>query len=130
MALNILVVDDSLVMRSIVIKALKMSGLSLGEILQAANGEEGLGVLDQHWVDLVLVDINMPVMSGDQMIEKLRQNSDQTSLPIIVVSTESSETRIEALRANGIGFVHKPFTPESLREQVIAMTGVQAGAAA
>ena len=111
MALNILVVDDSLVMRSIVIKALKMSGLSLGEVLQAANGEEGLGLLDQHWVDLVLVDINMPVMSGDQMIEKLRQNSDQTSLPIIVVSTESSETRIQALRDNGIGFVHKPFTP-------------------
>jgi two-component system chemotaxis response regulator CheY len=130
MSLNILVVDDSAVMRSIVIKALRMSGLSLGELYQAANGQEGLDMLDEHWVDLVLLDINMPVMSGDEMIERLRKSAEQHNLPIIVVSTESSETRIQALSDDGIGFVHKPFNPQTLREQVIALTGIQTGATA
>ncbi|GAF81238.1 unnamed protein product, partial [marine sediment metagenome] len=63
MSLNVLVVDDSMVGRAMVIKALKLSGIELGEILQAADGQEGLDVLDANWVDLVFADINMPVMN-------------------------------------------------------------------
>lgn len=124
MALNVLVVDDSAVMRGIIIKTLRLSGLSLSEVHQAANGEEGLKMLDQHWVDLVMVDINMPVMNGEEMLDRMRSNPETAGLPVLVVSTESSETRIEALAQKGARFVHKPFTPETLRAKIIEMTGV------
>ena len=118
MALNILVVDDSKVMRSIIIKTLRRSQTELAEVYEAANGQEALKVLDGHWIDLALVDINMPVMDGGEMIDRLRQNPATADLPVIIVSTEGSETRKEVLRHKGVGFVHKPFTPESLRDAI------------
>ncbi len=124
MALNVLVVDDSLVMRSMIIKTLRLSGIPLGDVLQASNGAEGLAVLDESWIDLALVDINMPVMNGEEMIDRVRQNPATADLPVVVISTESSETRIELLQRKGAGFVHKPFTPEILREKIINITGV------
>jgi len=123
MALNVLVVDDSLMMRKLIIKALNLSGIPLGEIHQAGNGEEGLKLLDEEWIDLALVDINMPVMNGEVMIDRVRQNPATADLPVIVVSTEGSETRIELLKTNGAGFVHKPFSPEELRAVILEMTG-------
>jgi two-component system, chemotaxis family, chemotaxis protein CheY len=124
MALNVLVVDDSSVMRSIVIRTLRMSGLQINEIHQAQNGKEGLDILGKHWIDLVFVDINMPVMNGIEMIDSVRRIPELSDLPMIVVSTESSATRIEMLKQKGIGFVHKPFSAEMLRESVIHLTGV------
>jgi two-component system, chemotaxis family, chemotaxis protein CheY len=123
MALNILVVDDSKVMRAIIIKTLRLSQSELGEVYEAGDGQEALKVLDDHWVDLALVDINMPVMDGGEMIERLRQNPATADLPVIIVSTEGSETRKEVLLQKGVGFVHKPFTPESLREAILRTLG-------
>ena len=80
MALNTLVVDDSSVMRSIIIKTLKLAGLSLGEVLEAGNGQEGLKLLEDNWVDLALVDIHMPVMDGEEMINRLRKDRKSTRL--------------------------------------------------
>jgi two-component system chemotaxis response regulator CheY len=123
MALNVLVVDDSKVMRAIIIKTLRLSQPELGEVYEAGNGQEALKMLDDHWIDLALVDINMPVMDGGEMIERLRQNPATSDLPVIIVSTEGSETRKEVLMQKGVGFVHKPFTPESLREAILRTLG-------
>jgi two-component system chemotaxis response regulator CheY len=101
-----------------------MSGLELNDILQAGNGKEALDVLGKNWVDLVLLDINMPVMNGMELIDSVRKIPELSDLPMIVVSTESSSTRIETLKQRGVGFVHKPFTPEMLRNSVIELTGV------
>ena len=119
MALNILVVDDSSVMRAMIIKTLRLSQLPLGEILEAPNGQEALKVLDGKWIDLALVDINMPLMDGEEMINRLRQNPETADLPVIIVSTEGSETRKEVLMQKGAKFVHKPFTPETLRDTIL-----------
>jgi two-component system chemotaxis response regulator CheY len=124
MPLNVLVVDDSAVMRSMIIRTLKLSGLPLAEVHQAANGAEALAFLDTNWVDLALVDINMPVMDGEEMIARLRDNPMTEDLAVVVVSTESSETRIQLLRARGARFVHKPFNPEMIRDTVVELTGV------
>lgn len=124
MNFNVLVVDDSQVMRTMVVRSLRLSGLPLGEVLQASNGAEGLKVLEENWVDLAFVDINMPVLDGQSMIERVRQNPATADLAVVVVSTESSETRIEHLRGLGAAFVHKPFTPEVLRQTVLDLTGV------
>jgi two-component system, chemotaxis family, chemotaxis protein CheY len=123
-ALNVLVVDDSAVMRAMIIKTLRLCGIPIGEVHQAGNGKEGLETLETHWVDLVLVDINMPVMNGEEMIEKLRANPETASLAVIVVSTDGSQTRIDMMQRKGAGFVHKPFTPEILRDTIISTTGV------
>ena len=93
MSLNVLVVDDSAVARKVIAKCLRLAALPMGELHEAANGQEGLDVLDKHWIDLALFDINMPVMNGEEMIEKVRSNADLRELPIIVISTEGSETR-------------------------------------
>jgi two-component system, chemotaxis family, chemotaxis protein CheY len=124
MAFNVLVVDDSAVMRSMIIRILRLSGLPLGEIYEAPNGRDGLQVLDNNWVDLALVDINMPVMNGVEMIETVRKNQATADLPIIVVSTESNSDMVESIRQKHVEFVHKPFTPEVLRSAVLQLTGV------
>jgi len=123
MSLNVLVVDDSAVMRAIIIKTLHLSGLPIGEVHQAANGREGLKVLDSNRVDLALVDINMPDMNGEEMLEEVRLNPKTVSLPVVVVSTDGSDKRVEMLHKKGAEFVHKPFTPETLRETITKMTG-------
>jgi two-component system chemotaxis response regulator CheY len=124
MEFNVLVVDDSSVMRAMIIRTLKMSGIPLGDLHEAENGARALEVLGANWVDLALVDINMPVMNGEELIDRVRDNPEFRDLAVIVVSTESSETRIEKVQRQGARFVHKPFTPEILREEVLATTGV------
>lgn len=123
MAVNILVVDDSGVMRSMVIKTLRLSGLQLGEIHQAGNGLEGLEALNQHWIDLVLADINMPEMNGEEMIDRIQENPELNNIPIIVVSTEGSKTRVDRLREKGVRFIHKPFSPEKIRDTIKDLLG-------
>ncbi len=124
MSLNVLVVDDSAVMRNMVIRVLRLTGLPLGEVYQASNGQEGLESLKSNWVDLALVDINMPIMNGEQMIDRVRQDPDLAATPIVVISTETSQARIELLQRKGVEFVHKPFTPEALRSTIFRMTGM------
>jgi two-component system chemotaxis response regulator CheY len=123
MALNVLVVDDSAVMRRMIIRTLRMAGLPIGEVHEAGNGAEGLEQLDRHWIDLALVDLNMPVMNGEEMIERLRANPELADVPIVVVSTDGSETRLARIRPNVNGFVHKPFTPEQLGATIIGIVG-------
>ena len=125
MEFNVLVVDDSSVMRAMIIKTLNMSGIPVGDIYQAGNGQEALEVLQENWVDLALVDINMPVMNGEELIERVREEDETRDLAIVVVSTESSETRIQRILGKGARFVHKPFTPEILRKTIVDVTGVE-----
>jgi two-component system, chemotaxis family, chemotaxis protein CheY len=123
MAVNILVVDDSAVMRSMIQKTLLLSGLQVGEIHQAGNGREGLDALGSQWIDLVIVDINMPVMNGEEMIEQMHRHDELKAIPTVVVSTEGSQTRIERLQSLGVRFIHKPFTPEAIRDTIKEMLG-------
>lgn len=124
MPLNILIVDDSAVMRGMILKSLHMSGVPLGEVHQAANGQEGLDCMNDNWVDLIFADLNMPVMNGEEMIDRMQETPDKEDIPIIVISTEGSETRIERLKQKGITFIHKPFTPEIIRDTINDLTGI------
>jgi two-component system, chemotaxis family, chemotaxis protein CheY len=121
---NILVVDDSAVMRAMIIRILRLTGLALGEVFEAPNGREGLKILNDKWIDLAFVDINMPIMNGEEMIDTIRKSPAIADLPIIVVSTESNIERVESIRQKRVEFVHKPFTPEVLRKAVIELTGI------
>jgi two-component system, chemotaxis family, chemotaxis protein CheY len=124
MAFNVLIVDDSAVMRAMIVRTLKMSGVPIASIHEAAHGEEGLHRLQEEWIDLVLLDINMPVMNGEEMLTRIRADERTRDLAVIVVSTEGSETRLAALQAMGAVIVHKPFPPEVLRNTILHVTGV------
>lgn len=126
MAFNILVVDDSKTMQAVIAKTLNLSGLPVGELLQAGNGREGLETLRRHWIDIVFADINMPVMNGIRMVEEMRADAVLRSIPIVVISTEGNEDRIQALRDQGIrAFLRKPFRPEILKQTVEEILGVR-----
>jgi two-component system, chemotaxis family, chemotaxis protein CheY len=124
MSMNVLIVDDSGVMRAMILKTLRLSGLPLGEIFQASNGQEGLDLLAGNWIDLVMVDINMPVMNGEEMIARMMGNPEMKDIPKLVVSTEGSEKRIRKLQEQGAKFIHKPFTPEMVRDTIQEMLGI------
>ncbi len=127
MKLNILIVDDSPVMRAMIIKTIKMSDLGENVFFQASNGHEGLEIMKNNWIDLVLADINMPVMNGEEMIDRMRGDDYLKDIPVLVVSTESSESRIEILEKKTSGFVHKPFTPEFIGNKILEVTGAKNG---
>lgn len=118
MAINLLIVDDSKVMRAMVLKTLRMTGLELADVHEAANGQEGLECLENHWIDLAVVDINMPVMGGEEMIDRMKENPELKEIPVIVISTEGSQARIERLQHKGATFIHKPYSAETIRDAV------------
>lgn len=126
MAINVLIVDDSKIMRTMILKTLQMTGIPLGEIFQAGNGREGLEALERNWIDLAIVDINMPVMNGEEMIDHMRGNPEMQDMPVVVVSTEGSETRIARLEEKGVVFVHKPFEAETIRDTILDLLKLEA----
>jgi two-component system chemotaxis response regulator CheY len=124
MSFNILVVDDSKTIRSVIKKTLNIAGVPIGELYEAANGQEGLNVMQNNWVDLVFADINMPVMTGIEMIKKMEEDKLLERMPVIIVSTEGSKTRVEELIKRGVrAFIKKPITPELLRSVVREVMG-------
>lgn len=124
MALNILVVDDSDVIRAMIVRTLGLAQLPLGQIHHASNGREALEVLADNWIDLVLADINMPVMTGADMIREMRAHEGTASIPVIVVSTEGATERIDELKREGVAaWIRKPFTPEEIRDVVGEVVG-------
>ena len=128
MSLNILVVDDSVTVRAVIKKTLDVAGVAVGNLYEAGNGKEALEILAEQWVDLIFSDINMPIMGGVEMIEKLNADETLRSIPVIVVSTEGSATRMEQLKSKGVrAYIRKPFTPETVRKVVDDITGVQDG---
>jgi two-component system, chemotaxis family, chemotaxis protein CheY len=123
--LEVLVVDDNRIMREMVSRAVAMSGLPIAQVRQAGDGAAALQALRAAWTDLVLLDLNMPVMDGETFLRELRQDTALRDTLVVVVSTEGSGARVERLRALGAGFVHKPFTPEALIGEVQRLLGAQ-----
>ncbi|MAO63703.1 MAG: two-component system response regulator [Balneola sp.] len=124
MAINILIVDDSAVMRSMIRKTIERSDVEIGEIYEAENGIDGLDKLHKNWLDLLFLDVNMPIMNGMEMLNIIRNTPETSDLPVLIVSTESNAQRIEMINKHNAGFVHKPFTPEMLREKIMSVLGV------
>lgn len=123
MAYNVLVVDDSAVMRTMVVRTLRLSRIPLGEVVEVASGEEALRVVETRWVHLATVDLNMPGMDGEALIQTIRANPEWSSLPIIVISSEVNDKRIERVKAQGVAFIKKPFAPETLRKTIQSLMG-------
>ena len=112
MAKTIATVDDSRSIRQLVSYTLAGAGY---EVLEAGNGKEGLELLKQKKADLVVTDLNMPVMDGIQMIKELRSLPAYKFTPILMLTTESQEgKKVEGKNAGATGWIVKPFSPEQL----------------
>ena len=117
MAYNVLIVDDSQTMRKVIRKTVTISGFELGDCWEAGNGQEALEMLNHHWVDIILADLNMPVMNGLDMLRELRKGKMCQNIPVVLITTEGSEKRLEEAYALGIkGYIQKPFHPEAIRD--------------
>lgn len=124
MALNILIVDDSKLVPAVIKQTLEMVQIETDSCYQAKNGQEGLEILRNHKIDLVFSDIHMPIMDGVEMIDTMRKDETLKDIPVIVVSSEGSQQRIDYLKNIGIkSFIQKPFTPESISEAIETVMG-------
>ncbi|MGA7079670.1 MAG: response regulator [Terriglobales bacterium] len=119
-----LIVDDSSVMRKIVERSLRQAGIELEKVLEASNGSEALAVLHENAVDLILCDINMPVMDGLEFVRAAAGVESAKGVPIVMITTEGSESHVvQALTAGARGYIRKPFTPDQVKEHVLPVLG-------
>jgi two-component system, chemotaxis family, chemotaxis protein CheY len=120
--IKVLIVDDSSVMRKIVERSLRQAGLNLAQVVEAGNGVEALAALKTAKVDLILCDINMPVMDGLEFIKQVSAVENAKGVPVVMITTEGSEGHVvQALSAGARGYIRKPFTPDQVKEHVLAI---------
>lgn len=118
MAINILVVDDNQRVRMQVKDTLEKMELDIGRILQADNGKKGLSLLEAHKVDMMLTDIDMPVMNGLEMLGLIRSDPSYEEIPTMVLSSRRDMKLFKAITSSGLGYIHKPFSWRMLRKKV------------
>jgi two-component system chemotaxis response regulator CheY len=121
MAKTILAVDDSGSLRQMVAFSLKAAGY---DVVQAVDGQDGLDKAKEKTVDLVLTDQNMPIMDGLTLIKHLRELGSYQKVPILMLTTESSdEMKVKGKAAGANGWLVKPFDPKRLIEVVQKVIG-------
>lgn len=122
--ISILIVDDSSVMRKIVERALRQAGLPIANVFEASSGVEALDVVGCKQVNLILSDINMPQMDGLEFLRQLRQRELAPNVPVVMITTESSEEHVKAaIVAGAQGYIRKPFTAEQVKDRVLPLVG-------
>jgi two-component system chemotaxis response regulator CheY len=126
-SIRALIVDDSSVMRKIVERALRQAGIDISSLFEAGNGAEALAALAENRVDLILCDINMPVMDGLEFVKQLSTVESAKGVPVVMITTEGSESHVvQAISAGARGYIRKPFTAEQVKEHVLPLLGVNA----
>lgn len=112
-----LAVDDAMTMRKMVAFTLRGAGF---EVIEAANGAEGLRQLGSKPVDLIITDVNMPVMDGIEFTRQARAALRGRPVPILILTTESDQSKkAEARAAGATGWIVKPFQ----QDQLLAVVG-------
>jgi two-component system chemotaxis response regulator CheY len=116
---TVLLVDDSAMMRKVVLRTLKLAGVEFETALEAADGMEALIYLRANKVELIMCDINMPVMNGLELLERIKEEKLAVGVPIVMVTTEGSEPQVrQAILAGARGYIRKPFTAEHIENNV------------
>ena len=112
MSKTILTVDDSASIRQMVSFTLKQAGYN---VVEAIDGQDGVSKAKSQQADLVITDLNMPNMTGLELIRALRTEPSYKFTPILMLTTESDETKkVEGKQAGATGWIVKPFNPEQL----------------
>jgi two-component system chemotaxis response regulator CheY len=115
--MRILIVDDSSMMRAMIKRVVKLTNVPVEEILEAGDGAQALSLLEAHDVQLLLTDINMPVMNGADLLRRVATNERWRRLTRVVISTDGSTARREEAAELSVRcYLKKPFSPEVLRD--------------
>jgi two-component system chemotaxis response regulator CheY len=123
MAFKVLIIDDSMTTRFFIEKALRLSG-EVDECYHASNGMEGLLALRLNWIDFVIVDLNMPRMTGREFLKTVRKDLQWKAIPIAVITSErSDETRAEVLKLGANLLCPKPLLPADARTLIDQLKG-------
>jgi two-component system, chemotaxis family, chemotaxis protein CheY len=118
--LNVLLIDDSVVIRKMLRRVLGECNLVITEILEAADGSQALKLLESASVHLMFCDVNMPVMGGIEFLENVRCRAEWSSIPILMVTTEGGqESVLKAVQLGAKGYIRKPFTPDEVKQKLI-----------
>jgi len=113
--LQVLIVDDSAMARKHIQRVLKNMGLQ--NFTEATDGAEGIRMINEHYFDLVVTDYNMPNMDGGELVDQIRSNSEQSGIPILMVTSESNENRLAAVQQSGVSAIcDKPFEPATVKQ--------------
>jgi two-component system chemotaxis response regulator CheY len=121
--LNILIVDDSAMMRMMIKRVAGLCEIPIQQIFEAANGAEALKVLEANHVDALFTDINMPVMTGTELLREIGKNERYRHLTRVIISTDGSTARREEARELNVRlYVEKPFRPEVMRDVLAEVT--------
>ncbi|MEN6469812.1 MAG: response regulator [Smithella sp.] len=125
MSFNVLIADDSNAMRAVIKKVVTLSGFQMDKCLEAGNGREVMELLIDNWVDVIISDINMPEISGLELLDQLSKNETLKEIPVIMITTEGSDQRMKEAFARGAkGFIKKPFLPEEIKKVLYEVIGV------
>jgi len=125
MAYRVMIVDDSPSMRAFVRRVIDLSGFQVDTCLNAGNGAQGLALLEHQAVDIILTDINMPEMNGEEFLRRLEEHDQYRAIPVVVISTDATQNRMQRMIQLGAkGYISKPFSPEALRGELERVLGV------
>ncbi|MCP4254475.1 MAG: response regulator [Candidatus Scalindua sp.] len=115
---KVLLVDDSAVMRKIIQRNIKETGLIVDEFVEAGDGNQALDKVNTNGdLDLILLDWNMPNMSGIEFVKTLRSLNLDRRIPVVMVTTEGSDAKVSEAKESGAdGYLTKPFTADQLRD--------------
>lgn len=123
--LNFLIVDDSRSMRTVIKNLLISTNTPIALIQEAENGLDAINLIRKNKIDVIITDINMPILSGLDMLIKINEDPQLKALniPVIVVSTEGSESSVITAVKNGAkGYIRKPFDKDKLAELIVKVT--------
>lgn len=121
--LNILIVDDSAMMRMMIKRVASLCEVPIGNIYEASNGVEAIKVLEANDIDALFTDINMPVMTGTQLLREIGKYPRYHNLTRVIISTDGSSARREEVEDLNVRlYVEKPFRPEVMRDVLAEIT--------
>ncbi|WP_199609451.1 response regulator [Flocculibacter collagenilyticus] len=113
--LRVLVVDDSRLARNHIKRVL--TNLGMQHLMEAVDGKQAIGLLQEHMFDIVVTDYNMPEVNGRELTEFIRQKSTQSHIPILMVSSEVNDTHLANIAQSGVdAMCDKPFEPENVKQ--------------
>ena len=120
---NVLIVDDSATMRMVIRRVIDLAELPIGTVYEATNGLEAIRILEASSVHAVFTDINMPVMSGYDLLDEIARRESWSNILRVVVSTDVSRLRREEARELNVhAYIQKPFRPEAVRNALSRIT--------
>lgn len=119
---KVLLVDDSLAARMIIKQYLQIVGCSDSEFVEAKNGKEALDLLKESTYNLIVTDMNMPVMDGNEFIRRLKASPKFNSIPVIIISSAANQDNKARFMNIGANYViPKPVSPQLLNEAINAL---------